>query len=64
MLLTLKLNLLSKIIKLLEENYMCTPFTIHPELKAHDAKMQKKVISLNGYDSYSVRSLTSKHDDD
>jgi len=28
---------------------MCTPFTIHPELKAHDAKMQKKVISLNGY---------------
>ncbi len=27
---------------------MCTPYTVHPDLKAHDAKMEQQIITLNG----------------
>ena len=27
---------------------MCTPYTVHPDLKAHDARMEPKIFTLNG----------------
>ena len=47
---------------------MCTPFTVHPDLKAHDAKMIQKVITLNGYIhtayAYSPSNMTMIEGDD
>ena len=47
---------------------MGAPITIHPELKAHDAKMEQKIVSLNGYIhtacAYSPANMTMIEGDD